>query len=387
MRFSVAPVSRAMLVAFPFIVAALVVVPRSGAAGNGFPLTTPTTDPTICPSYTSAQLSYCYEIVTYTSGSNYVNGINDAGVIDGAYSNGSVYGSFAATPVATPNMTLNPYTNFTSESDGSRNTYLYGLDNGTGKNFNSEFMPGYAAGAGGRPQGVVLLGSSGQWSGLIHDPNQANSGPCAITEFLAINDSRMGVGFYDTGSTSPCIQHAFEFYSNVSLSPPYTFVDLTPTDPFGCTQSATSSEATGISTLGDVVGYVTCTSGSSPRTASWIYRQLKYTAFCYTKNSTATSCGANAFSTYANGINFSDVVVGDYTDNSNNQHGFIINPTPNGSSFVHVDIPGKDDTVLRSVMEATEGMSQNTYWTGSTTGDDGVAKGIVGMCMLPRHCL
>ncbi|HEV3090628.1 MAG TPA: hypothetical protein VGX91_04190 [Candidatus Cybelea sp.] len=221
-----------------------------------------------------------------------MTGINDEGVIDGAYSSGSVYGGFAAAPSKTPDTTLNPYTTFAAESDGTRNTYLSGLDNGTGRNVNSEFMAGYAAGSGGYPQGVVLRGSGG-WTGLISDPSQG-SGTCAVTEVLGINDSRMGVGFYDTGSGSgPCTEHAFEFYSNVGLTTPYTFVNLTPTDPFGCSQSATSAAATGINVLGDVVGYVTCTTGSSPLTAAWMYRQLKYSTLCYTPNVTAISCNAN----------------------------------------------------------------------------------------------
>jgi hypothetical protein len=389
MRFSVLLVKRAMLVTSIFLVAALAAAPRSGAAigaGKGLPLTTPTTDPTVCPSYTSAELSYCYEIVAYTSGSNYVTGINDFGVIDGAYSSGSVYGGFAATPSQTPDTTLNPYTTFTGESDGTRNTYLDGLNNGTGKNVNSEFMAGYAAGSGGHAQGVVLRGGGG-WTGLISDPAQQSSGQCAVTEVLAINDSRMGVGFYDTGSASPCTQHAFEFYSNVGLTTPYTFVDLTPTDPFGCSPSATSSVATGISTLGDVVGYVSCTTGSSPLTAAWFYRQLEYSTFCYTPNVTAVSCNANSRSTYADGINFSDDVVGYYTDGSGNQHGYMINPTTSGATLVHVEIPSYDNTVLWSIMEATESTSQNTYWTGWVYNNNGNAKGIVGMCNLPRHCL
>lgn len=393
MRFSAVPLSRTMIVTFLFIVAALALASRSGAALNrngGVPMALPTTSPGVCPTPSTIpnSPSYCYEIVTYASGSNYITGINDYGVIDGAYVSGNTYSAFAAAPVQTPDMTLNPYANFTSESDGSRNTFLAGLDNGTGRNVTSEYMAGYAAGSGGNPQGVVLRPSSG-WTSLISDPNQASSGACAITEVLAMNDSRMGVGFYDTGSAAPCTQHAFEFYSNASLSSPYTFVDLTPSDPFGCNPSSTSSEATGISTLGDVIGSVTCNTGTSQPTAGWMYRQLAYSNFCFNPGSTtAISCNVtNSRSTFPNGINFSDVVVGSYADGSGHQHGFVINPTTSGATFYHIEIPNYDNTVLWGIMEATEAGSQNTYWTGYVQNDGGNTKGIVGMCQSPRHCL
>jgi hypothetical protein len=377
MRFSSLVLSRTMQVIVVFIIAALAVTPRSGAtvnAPNGS-RSRPLTSATYCPSSV-----YCYEFVNYNSSdNNYITGINNFQVIDGAYgSNGGPYGSFAAKNSDFPN-TLSPYTNFTPESDGTLSTYLSGLDDGTG-GISSLYQVGDVV----QPllsetEGAIL--HSGTWA-LFRNPNEGG-GTCAVTQVLAIDDSRIGVGFYETsGNGGICIKHAFEFYSNSTLSSPYTFVDLTPTDPSGSIADVTSSVATGINTLGDVVGTITWTQNGTPHTGGWIYRDLKYTTFCHAA-AQSTSCSGSPAPTYANGINFSDVVVGDYTDQSG-QHGFAITNPWKAGTFTTIDT-SYPNTVLWSINEGTGTKSE--FFAGWTTpaGSNPKALGIVGICKA-SHC-
>jgi hypothetical protein len=388
MRFSPLSISRTMQVVIVFIIAAVAATPPSGATakpGHGSQLR-PLTSPTSSCGPSSSDQIYCYEIVDYNSSdNNYVTGINNHQDIDGAYNTGGgSYGSFAATNANSANA-LTPYTTFTPESDGSLSTYLSGLDDGSGGSIPSLFQVGYVV----QPllsetEGAVL--NSGTWT-LMRDLNEGG-GTCAVTHLVAIFDSRIGVGFYETSSGTTCIKHAFEVYSNQNFTSPYTFVDLTPTDPSGSTTDVTSSVANGINILGDVVGTVTWTNGKgTAQTGGWIYRDLQYTTFCYAGGGTTTSCSSSsAAPTFANGINFSDVVVGNYTDQYG-QHGFAItDPMNAGSTFTTIDT-NQTNTVLWSINEGTG--SKSEFFTGWTTtgGANALASGIVGICLVKAaHC-
>lgn len=386
MRFSLSATSRTLPVIVLFTAAAaLAVTSHSGAAVNGHHgslverIPSPTCSPLSSP-------VYCYEIVNENSNDfNYVTGIDNSQQIVGAYSSssGGSYTSFIGEPQTVTQNNLTPYT-LTTEKDGSYSTYLAGLDDGSSSN---AYQVGYVV------EGSATLGAllhSGIWS-TIQEPNQG-TGSCAVTEVLSIFDQRIAVGFYETNGTgATCIKHAFEVYSNSSFSSPYTFVDLTPTDPSGSTLTVTSSMATGINILGDVVGNVTWSVGSGTQTGGWIYRSLKYTTFCYAGASVRTTSGCNTTSnpypTYANGLNFSDVVVGDFTDHSGHQNGFAIwNPwKATGSTFSIINT-NKNNTVLLSTNQAT-GPNQTEFFAGWTIGDGANAKssGIVGICPA-SHC-
>jgi hypothetical protein len=148
---------------------------------------------------------------------------------------------------------------------------------------------------------------------------------------LGINDTRQGVGFYETGTASPCPTQAFEFYPNGSGG--YTYEDFSPPPLQGQTSSHISSTANGINTLGDVVGTVTYTTSSQQQqSAVWYYSELGYYTFANPK-----STGGND-DTFGRGVNYSDGVVGDYVD-ANGTHGFFVsNPenTPH-PPFVTID--------------------------------------------------
>lgn len=386
MRFSLPVTSRTLPVIVLFTAAAaLAVTPRSGAAvsaRHGTPMQrvpNPSCSPISAP-------KYCYEIVNENSNDfNYVTGIDNSQQIVGAYSVSSAgpYTSFLGEPNTVTQNELTPYT-LSTEKDGSSSTYLAGLDDGSPS---SAYQVGYVVQA---PATLGAVFHNNAWS-TIQDPNQGTN-PCAVTEVLSIFDSRIAVGFYETNGTgTTCIKHAFEMYSNSSFSTPYTFVDLTPTDPSGSTLTVTSSMATGINILGDVVGNVTWSVGSGSQTGGWIYRALKYTTFCYAGASMRTSSGCNTssnpYATFANGLNFSDVVVGNYTDHNGHQNGFaILNPwKATGATFSIINT-NEANTVLWSTNEAT-GPNQTEFFSGWTAagGMNAKTSGIVGICPA-SHC-
>ena len=389
MLFSLAAI-RATLPVIVLVTAAagLAVTSRSGAAVNAryraplHPLATSTCAPTV---------TYCYEIVNYSlNGINenytYVTGINNSQEIVGAYSGGSggPYASFLGTPKMSTQLQLSPYNLSTPEQDGSMSTYLASLTDDT-------YQVGYT-GQVDQTVGAVLF-PSGTW-GSLQDPHQG-TGLCAVTEVLGIFDSRIAVGFYEKNSATGtgCIQHAFEVYSDKKFSTPYTFVDLTPTDPSGSTSDVISSAAAGVNILGDVVGTVTWkNSAGTFQTGAWIYKDLKYTTFCYggTMELTTSSCNSSPpYPTYANGIDFSDVVVGNFTKNGH-QNGFAIyNPwkatASTGPTWSIINTTTGTDTILWSDNQAT-GPHQREFFAGWTTpGVNALSSGIVGVCPA-HHC-
>jgi len=390
MRFSLLATSRNLPVILLFTAAAaLAVTHRSGAAVNahhGSLLQGLTSQETCSPSPGPAV--YCYEVVSPTSNPNdyvYVTGINNGQQINSAYSSSTAgpYTSSIGIPTSKTNSNLTGY-GFTPEPDGSLSTYLTGLSSGHTYQVGYQVYPTHT-------QGVVYDGS--HWF-PVQDPKQGSL-TCAVTEVLGVHDSRIAVGFYETTSTSgTCIKHAFEVYSSASdgsLSPPYTYVDLTPTDPNGGTLDVDSSAATGVNILGDVVGTVTWGSGGSQQDGSWIYRFGKYTTFCLYKSSTlyemSHTCipSAGARPTYTNGINFSDLVVGDFIDSLGHQNGFaLLTPWKSTAIATVIDAANSINTVLWGVNQAT-GMYQDVYFTGWATSAGAKPVGIVGYCPA-GHC-
>jgi hypothetical protein len=387
MRFSSSVISRTVRVTSAFIMVALAVTLRSSAAINvGSP---PHALSLNCPTGSF----FCYQtVIEKPSDHNYVTGINDFQEIVGAYGNPTNFKSFVGT---NHDNTSQQYTLITSgetysgTSGSSWPTYLAGLTISQKNDISSLYQVGYVTPPGEGSEGAILFPHAtsgiGTWS-FIRDPNQAKSGSCAVTQVLAVDDSHIGVGFYETNpitTKSPCQQHAFEFYSTKAFTGPYTYVDLTPGDPSGDTKDVTSSIASGINILGDVVGTVTWKSSTSSGTGGWIYLDLQYSTFCYNGNA-KPSCSAG-YPTYARGINFSDVVVGNYTENGH-QNGFAITSPNDANKFSVIDIPNTTDTVLNSITEATN-TTESVHFAGWALPDGSNPKweGIVGTCTY-GHC-
>ena len=406
MRVSLSTVTRTIFAIIVFAIAAPGLVLRSGAPGDAHgSVFHQTTGPVVCPTTSSQKPKpYCYETVTYGSNNyNYITGINNYQEIVGAFGAAASgpYTGLLGSQMVENNLALEPY-DLSTESDGSLSTYISGLDSGS-NSLSSIYQVGFIQPfdvSGQVTEGFVRQpGKStiNSWT-PVQDPSQTSTPPCNITEVTSVFDQRIGVGFYETGSTSPCTKHAFEFYSintsNLTLTAPFTYVDLMPIAPSG--SSNVSAVANGINILGDVVGTMTWDdAGGNPHTGGWIYRNMQYSTFCYTGstdliNTSCSSASHLAEPTYAMGINFSDVVVGYYTDSTSKQHevGFaIVNPWKTGKSTTFSLITtDKPNTVLASINQATGKTSvQKEFFTGWTAADGAKPLGIVGVCNV-SHC-
>lgn len=359
MRFLRSTTSRTSLVILSFMITALAVSLSTRASVNahpGAPIHRASTSNCI-----GVGQGLCWYIQTVdfgTNTNNYVTGINDSSAIVGAYGSSNAYHSFWATPHPNPTG----YTTFTPENYSNYNTFLEGLDNGG--QLSNVRMAGYAVrpfcDSQCTPLGVV--DDKGMWK-TIQDPSQG-SGPCAVTEVLAINDASMGVGYYLNTSCKP---QAFEFYPDANGDGNFTYVDFSPSPPPG--QGYLSSTANGITVQGDVVGTVTYGSTAQPQTAAWYYSELKY----YWFQIKATS----SYNTSGNGINFNDRVVGDYVD-SLGTHGFEVQNPKNANhypTYTTIDYPPNSShsyTVLNSIER--DGYITGWYQQG------GYYHGLVGFC-------
>jgi hypothetical protein len=321
MRYQWLIVHRTKVAVTALMTAALIVSAHSGAPADAKQTSASRPEPASTAFCDGA--NHCFALETVNDNSNACNeimGINDNDTIVGLYYSASQgcaspasspsYSDFAAlaspTPYTMPTPTLPTYPSFGPLSDGNTNISLQGLSTGIiSQNFKNTYMVGYWL-----PNfcsnwcGVQYV--NGTWTPVL-DPYQG-TGKCAITEVMAVNDSRMGVGFYEKNTGNSCTQHAFEYYPSNDLNNDLTYVDLSP--PGGGNAAATS-----ISQLGDVVGYVT--QGSA--TSGWLYSDLKY----YPIN----CCGSTgAYNTYPEAVNFSQGVAGYYVGNgtqSCNHYGFL----------------------------------------------------------------
>jgi len=232
---------------------------------------------------------------------------------------------------------------------------IEGLATGhSGPTFTNVYMVGYSY----APMGCTTWcgvqnanGSTKQWT-TIADPS---AGSCGVTEVMAVNDSRMGVGYYLKPTSAGCVQQAFEYYP-ATVGSSITYVDIDPT-----VNPGEPSIATGISPLGAVVGVSIGTGGS---TSGWLYTDRKY--YSIQGPTTATSISPE-------GVNLSYGVAGYYV-NSSGKNGFLmLNGKGHGNNnFLTVNY--LNDTVIRSI---------NTHWyvSGWANGNGGTAHGFVGECL------
>jgi hypothetical protein len=283
---------------------------------------------------------------------NYVTGIENGNHIVGGYSSDdSLFQSFFVKPNPEPTAYPSP---FTSENDPSyASTFLQGLSN-------DGFQVGYAGSGCASCTTVGVLYYNGNWT-TIQDPN---GGGCpAITQVLAINDTEQGVGWYEKSINGTCSPQAFEFYPRDSSN--FVYHDLSPQPLTG---TYLSSKASGINTLGDVVGTVTYGSLAHPHTAGWVYSELNYYTFANGSDNTD-----------ARDINYNDGVVGDYSDSAGTHGFFVANPENTPSpSFDTLDVSPHSPpyTIVNSIN--TSWLIAGWYEGG---GQAGRYHGFVGLCV------
>lgn len=208
---------------------------------------------------------------------NRLLGINNDGRLGGYYGDGSssspnrgyvVYAPYAQSNYRNENFPSAVGTIVTSVND-TRETAGYYVD------------------VKGRTLSFIL--SKGIWSSY-------EDGNSTVTEMFGLNDDGYGVGFYLTksGASTP-----FEVNQVTGV-----FQDIDP--PGG-----TNAVAGDINGVGDIVGYMTVSSGN---VVSWMLRKGKFKVFSYP--------GATA--TEATGITLQDRIAGTYTDSYGKTHGFLV---------------------------------------------------------------
>lgn len=153
--------------------------------------------------------------------------------------------------------------------------------------------------------GCILQG--GIWTS--YRDLQLNKYKTNITRLLGINDASLAVGYYTDDQKN---DHAFELNATTnkfhSISPP----------------GGISVEATGLNGKGDIVGFMTTSSGAIK---SWLLKGGQFTVFTF-PNSTTTK---------ALGINWQDHIVGSYQNATGPTHGFLMTDPLANRTWQRVD--------------------------------------------------
>ncbi len=150
-----------------------------------------------------------------------------------------------------------------------------------------------------------------EWEGLwtTYQDNHLLHSP-QYTKLLGLSDNYLAVGYYQLKG----IDHSFEL--NLATG---KFINIQP-------PNAQSSAATGINGKGDIVGWLTLTSGA---TEGWLLKGGSYTVFAYPA----------AAQTQPTALNWSDDVVGSFQDASGDTHGFVLDDPLTTQSWTQVDDP------------------------------------------------
>lgn len=153
-------------------------------------------------------------------------------------------------------------------------------------------------------------------------PPRAMRGPSAVTQLLGVNDSQDAVGYYMRGG----IAHPFEVALQTRT---YTYLTGLPAN----------SQATGIASNGDIVGF---TQVSPTTTTSFLDQGGTITPIAY----------PGATSTTAFGVNVRDKVVGSYVDANGTTHGFTVTDPTGTPVYATIDDPsavGPAGTVVNGI--------------------------------------
>lgn len=203
---------------------------------------------------------------------------------------------------------------------------------------NRRSIVGYYQGRTGKIRGFVDW--DGIWSSYA-DPVARKNG---ATELLGLNDAGEAVGLASVGS----VVHAFQI--NIGTN------NYVPISPPGGTNAA----ATGIDGHGDIVGYVTLSSGV---VAGFLLKNGKYKILSY-PGSTATQFL---------GVTVYDAIVGSFVDSSGITHGFLLQhpASPARITWQQIDVPNAKATVVT-------GINQHGEIVGWYVGDAGKNHGFMG---------
>ncbi len=181
---------------------------------------------------------------------------------------------------------------------------------------NRKLVAGFFQGRTGKIRGFVDWNNI--WSSY-EDPLARRSG---ATELLGLNDAGEAVGIASVGS----VVHAFQIKIGTDH-----FVPISP--PGG-----TNAVATGINGQGDIVGYVTLSSGG---VAGFLLKNGKYQILSY-PGSTATEFL---------GVTVYDTIVGSFVGAAGVTHGFLLQHplSPTRITWQQIDVPDAKATTATSI--------------------------------------
>lgn len=187
---------------------------------------------------------------------------------------------------------------------------------------------------------------------FLQDPNEG-TGACAVTEVLGLATANLVVGYYLQGASS-CGSQAFEATLTASGA---TFVDFNVpgADP-------NTTQATSVNQKGQTVG----TAEFKGFPGGWYYDDATYTTKLIVPDSTGT---------YPIGINWQGQIVGYYTDDQQNTHGFLlVNPAASEQIWETIDDPLADNYTVVSHI------NQHHSISGWYKDANGHLHGFVGTC-------
>lgn len=166
-----------------------------------------------------------------------------------------------------------------------------------------------------------------EWNGVftsVDNPRGSKAAP-PVTQLLGINNSGIAVGFYNDAAGS---SHPFKYNQATGK---FTSIKL---------PNATSAQATGINSRGDVVGMATSATGS---VQGWLLIGNRLTEFEF----------PGSGNTQALGVNDTDHIVGSYVDGTGAMHGFVLTSPTKRSSWQSIDDPnGVGTTVVNGLNNA-----------------------------------
>jgi hypothetical protein len=182
-----------------------------------------------------------------------------------------------------------------------------------------------------------------EWNGVFTSYTNPNTPKVkgAVNQLLGVNNGGVAVGFYNDAKGNA---HAYKVSQGTSK---FTAIKI---------PGAVSATATGINSLGDIVGFAT--GGGS--TYSWLLKSGHLTTLQFPGGS----------DTQAFGVNAKDQIVGSYLDGAGVMHGFTLtNPLGPTSHWQSIDDPnGIGSTVVNGINAAGDLVGFYTDAAGNVDG-------------------
>lgn len=180
-----------------------------------------------------------------------------------------------------------------------------------------------------------------EWNGVFTSYKDPKTHAGTVNQILGLNDAGIAAGFYTDGAG---INHGFSLNQATGK-----FAALIP--PGGGSVSATAINASG-----DIVGFVTTSSGV---TTGFLRKGHHFSAFSFPSGS----------NTQPFGVNNDDQIVGSYLDGGGILHGFLLSQPLSHAKWTSIDDPnGIGSTVINGLNNRGDMVGFYTDSAGNTDG-------------------